>query len=416
MAAGTVIFLTGAPYASTLSWNENDLPSHFNLRHRRFLQAEDEDQTTQDSLALATQSLARWREIEIDGQYQPPDEARGREAGPEATQFVPFQDDSNNQDAEHRDFLERSLFALQNLDSSQIAVPEDTVYDETTYVNGASFNTTLSTELSYQTATSSASENSEQQVVTFNGPVTDLRRIPNARHLESIHPQTMTINILAGVIAVQPTRTVQLRKRTGEMDIIEVVVGDDTKAGFTISFWLPPVDSQAHRSCASKSQLRDVLQGLRSGDIVLVTHIALGEFKNNVFGQSLSKRITRNNTAIVVLSSNVTGFSPPLMAKLSRVREWSSHFVGRKDLKRAAPPDIDLGVVKKRAKHVLPPDTQPGLISETHFPEPSILAHHPNSGGLILTASVLDHGLDIMASVPDVLIPAQGPGPGWIRP
>ncbi|KAF7194526.1 hypothetical protein HII31_04032 [Pseudocercospora fuligena] len=360
MAAETVIFLTGAPDASTLSWNETDLPSHFNLRHRRFLQAADEDQTTQDSLALATQSLARWREVEINGQNHPSDEARARKTEPEATQFLSFQDDSNNEDAEHRDFLERSLFALQNLDSSQIAVPEDTVYDETTYVTGGSFNTTLSTGLSYQTTTSSASENGEQHIVPFNGPVTDLRRIPNARHLESIHPQTMTINVLAGVIAVQPTRTVQLRKRSGEMDIVEVVVGDETKAGFNISFWLPPVDSQAHKSSASKGQLRDVLQGLRSGDVVLVTHIALGEFKNNVFGQSLSKRITRNNTAVVVLSSNVTGLSPPLMAKLNRVRDWSSHFVGRKDAKRAGSPDITLGVVSKKAKHLLPPDTQPG--------------------------------------------------------
>ncbi|KXS97988.1 hypothetical protein AC578_8746 [Pseudocercospora eumusae] len=359
MPAGTVIFLTGAPDASSLSWNENDLPSHFNLRHRRFLQAGDEDQTTQDSLALATQSLARWREVEIDGQNHPPRDSRGRHANPEATQFLSFQNDSKIQNAEHSDFLERSLYAWQNLDSSQIAVPENTAYDDTTCVTGASFNTTLSTESSYQTSTSSASESSEQQVVTFNAPVTDLKRIPNARHLEKIHPQTMTINVLAGVIAVQPTRTVQLKKRTGEMDIIEVVVGDETKAGFTISFWLPPIDTSSQVG-ASKDQLRNVLQSLRSGDIILVTHIALGEFKSNVFGQSLSKRITRNNTTVAVLSSNVTGFSPPLLAKLNRVRDWSSHFVSRKASKRDASPAITLEVFKKRAKKPLPLDTQPG--------------------------------------------------------
>ncbi|EME84120.1 uncharacterized protein MYCFIDRAFT_214622 [Pseudocercospora fijiensis CIRAD86] len=361
MAAGSVIFLTGAPPASTLSWNEHELPSHFNFRHRRFLQADEQGETTQDSLALATQSLAKWRELEIHGQHHASDNAKEREVEPEATQFLSLHhDDSNNDNAEHTDFLERSLYALQNLASSQIAVPEDTVYDETTFVTGASSNTTLSTELSYQTSTSSASDNIEQQVVNFNGPITDLKRIPNARYLESIHPQTMTINVLVGVIAVQPTRTVQLRKRTGEMDIVEVVVGDDTKAGFNISFWLPPMDSQTHRSRVTNYQLRDVLQGLRSGDIILVTHIALGEFKNNVFGQSLSKRITRNNTSIVLLSSNVTGLPPPLVAKLNRVRDWSSHFVGKKDLKRASSPDITLGVVSKKAKRMLPPDTQPG--------------------------------------------------------
>ncbi|KAF2215194.1 hypothetical protein CERZMDRAFT_23534, partial [Cercospora zeae-maydis SCOH1-5] len=189
--------------------------------------------------------------------------------------------------------------------------------------------------------------------------ITDLKRIPTAHHLESIHPQTMTINVLASVISIQPPRTVRLRRRAAEMDIIEILVGDDTRAGFNISFWLPPTDSQRSNGSQSRHSpsLKGALDEVRSGDMLLISNVALGTFKSNVYGQSLNKRITRNNTSVVKLSNDIAGLSAPAMAKLERVQDWSSNFVGKPlGSKRAASPDPHHFGHRKR-KSLLPPDT-----------------------------------------------------------
>ena len=353
-----IIFLAGAPAAHDLRWNEASLTPYFGVQFRRYLGDNiEEDSTTQITTTPASHPLAKWRAVPMpeDATKQPSDRAEG-------TQFLSFgKAIHDDDDLEHRRFLEHSLAVLQSLESSQIEVPDDTYLDDTTTMRFGSFGGTLTSELSLQESDDSLATNSSEQtgpqVIVFEGPLTDLRRIPNAQHLRAIQPQTMTVNILASVIVVKPPRTVQLRRRDAEMDIVEVIFGDETKANFTISFWLTPADSQATRT-PKKGSLREAVSELRSGDVVIATHIALNEFNGNVYGNSLSRRITRNNTTLIKLSGSVTGLSSPAASKLSRVRNWSKQFVG--GMKRASSPEFSPSkLTKRRTQLVLPADTQP---------------------------------------------------------
>lgn len=355
-----VLFLAGAPAAESLGWGENGLTTGFLHPVLRFM-GEDRIVDTQVALTSASCPLAKWREIPLKRQKETTTTWATR-SPQEAAKFVSFKDDDEE---EHLNFLEHSLAVLQNLDSSQIGPPDDTTIEESTYITLGSFETSLSIDPSVQTSSASlttfSSEDPEQQVVNFDGPVMDLKRIPNARQLRAIHPQTMTVNVLASVISVQPTRTVRLRKRNGEMDIVEVLLGDETRAGFTTTFWLVPLESQTARPPASNArqhELREMLDHLRAGDVLLLTHVALSEFNNNVFGQTLSRRTTRNNTTVTILSDGVVGLSGPLLAKAKRVRDWTGKFVGR-STKRAAPTnEVENERKKQRSDTELPPDTQ----------------------------------------------------------
>ncbi|KAL8945514.1 MAG: hypothetical protein Q9222_007939, partial [Ikaeria aurantiellina] len=66
-------------------------------------------------------------------------------------------------------------------------------------------------------------------------PVTDLKDIPSAAYLHSINPQTMTVNVLIGIIAIPPARTIITRKDKREVQLVEMIVGDETKAGFGVN-------------------------------------------------------------------------------------------------------------------------------------------------------------------------------------
>lgn len=355
-----MLFLAGAPTTESLDWSEIGLAPGFQSSTRRFM-GEPKHDSSELSSTTASFLMAKWRDLPLK-QHKQNVATTAQPAPREATRFASFDGDGED---EHLQFLEHSLAILQNLDSSQIGPLDDTTMEESTYVSAGSFSAIPSTESQFETSSGSLSSHSSgnpgHQVVNFAGQLTDLQHIPNARHLKAIHPQTMTINVLASVISVQPARTVRLRKRTGEMDIIEVMLGDETKAGFVTTFWLAPVESQGQRPPASNARqnvLREMLENLRSGDTVLLTHIALAEFNSNVFGQSLKRRTTRNNTTVTVLRDGVTGPSAPVLAKLKRVKQWADNFVGHGTKRHASPGPLVGGRKMHRPGSLLPPDTQ----------------------------------------------------------
>lgn len=334
----------------SLEWNEDELMPSFLPSVRRFV-GEKISSSSGETTRQASLPPAKWREV-------PMPISQRRE-----TDLEHVKSPHLNVDEEHTDFLEHSLAILQELDSCQIEVPDGTYLDDATRLTFTSCadSTTLSTDVSLQTSddslVASTSGHSAEQVLNYNGPVTDLKRIPGAQHLQTIQPQTMTVNVLASIIAVQPARTVKLRKRNGEMDIIEVLLGDETRAGFTTNFWLPPIDSQAYHT-PDKGSLRPALESLRPGDILLITNIALEHFKGHVYGQSLSRRITRNHTSVTMLSETVVGLSAPVAAKMHRVRGWSAKFIGRGTKRSAALEPFDRDSRKRHLVEDLPPDTQ----------------------------------------------------------
>ncbi|KAK0261137.1 hypothetical protein LTS09_004400 [Friedmanniomyces endolithicus] len=139
------------------------------------------------------------------------------------------------------------------------------------------------------------------------------------------------------------------------MDILELLLGDESKAGFSITFWLTAVDSQTKQ----QDDLRSELGNLRAGDVVVVRNVALSAFKGCVYGQSLSRKFARNCTSVNVISAEdvrVHG-SVAMRGKFGRVQRWADDFVGRRSGPTVMGKAVAGGGGRRVGEEVLPPDT-----------------------------------------------------------
>ncbi|KYK54973.1 hypothetical protein DCS_06934 [Drechmeria coniospora] len=87
--------------------------------------------------------------------------------------------------------------------------------------------------------------------------LSDLKDVPAASRIAALQPQTLTLNLIVGVISIAQPRTVTTRWGK-PLSLVEVLVGDNTATGFAITFWLSSED-------ADSSVLK-----LRRQDVVLV--------------------------------------------------------------------------------------------------------------------------------------------------
>jgi hypothetical protein len=142
----------------------------------------------------------------------------------------------------------------------------------------------------------------------------DLARIPNVAYLHSIAPQTMTVNLVVAVISNPSPKTIHPRRGGPPLQLVEMVVGDETRAGFSINIWLPTGGRDA------SSELATVVGSLCPGDVILARTVALGSFRGDVFGQSLRRERTR----VELVGKGDCGGED----KVGRVREWARNFVG----------------------------------------------------------------------------------------
>ena len=339
-AAKRCIFLAGAPQLEDLRWDEQHLRTGFTLPIKRFLKYN--DVTVGDALTQATPPLthAKWRQLTLDEgglskRMSDPDEER--------TQFLSFEDEHPLE--RHGNFLEQSIELLDNIDpvnilpGAPISVDNDDTRLETTFLSTTSFDSTTFSSMSPGTSASFFVPHVEKGAIA--GPITDLKRIPNADYITHIRPQTMTVNLIVGIISISPARTVRLRRRNAEMEIIDLTVGDETRAGFGISFWLAPADSQHN----ALDDLRKVLSRLRAGDVVLLKNVALACWRGCVFGQSLSRKFARNSTSVAVISDGESD------TKVEKVNRWARDFVG-------VTPIAQMTRDVSRDVDALPPDTQ----------------------------------------------------------
>lgn len=184
------------------------------------------------------------------------------------------------------------------------------------------------------------------------GPLSELQELPTAKYLQSIAPQTMTVNLIAGILAIHPPRRVVTRQWKTELDIIELVVGDETRAGFGVTCWTKPDKSAKTRET---DRLGQSLASLRPHDIVLFRTIGLSTFQDRVYGQSLRGGITTvellhrkpldMTDAVGFYQGRISSDSgdQPLL-KVCRVRNWMLRFVadaagGGVSSPRGLPPD-----------------------------------------------------------------------------
>ncbi|KAF1351084.1 hypothetical protein BDV97DRAFT_294411 [Delphinella strobiligena] len=359
------MFLAGAPDGDALDWSDEQLTDIFTLPTKRYLGTEHGNYETS-----STQAWSNWRLLGSDDNvfYQSqPIQKNG-------TRVRTHQDD---------EFLEFSFAVHADLQSSQLAPQASLGEDEeeSTLLSENSLMSTFLEESTILPADGSLLAANEHPPTpsakhlshTLTGPIMSIRAIPNAEYLHRLQPQTMTVNIIAGVISIAPTRSVKVRRGNYTMDVVEITLGDDTKAGFCISSWHNPDASQRRND-----HLRETLRTLRPQDIVLVEQIALSSFRGQVFGQSLNRKTSKNSTRIAVicnseeLRSEVPSEQNIMLPghvanKLQRVKDWVVSFVGPASRRRldATGPDSGHGRAAQRRKladavvdEYLPPDSQ----------------------------------------------------------
>lgn len=171
--------------------------------------------------------------------------------------------------------------------------------------------------------------------------LSDLEDIPPARYLESIRPQTMTVTLIAGIISIAAPRTVETRFGTTKT-LVEVLIGDETKSGFSVTFWLSAAETGASANAVGP------LAGLRAQDVVLMRNVALNVFRGKVYGGSLPKGMTGvyllhrgrklgarddggHYSASDLAKAGRRGATRPVhpqLEKTRRVRDWVLKFVG----------------------------------------------------------------------------------------
>lgn len=179
--------------------------------------------------------------------------------------------------------------------------------------------------------------------------LSDLQHIPSAKVLASLMPQTVTVDIIVCIISIAAPRTVETRYGTTST-LVEALVGDETKSGFSVTFWLSAKDRINNKNNNSTPSC-GMLNGLRNQDIVLMQNVALNVFRNKVYGGSLRRDMTKVHLLFrgrLVNEDDVGGYYSradlaragrtrsssrqqqrcPQLEKTRRVREWVLDFVG----------------------------------------------------------------------------------------
>jgi hypothetical protein len=375
--APKLLMFVGAPEASSLDWEEPGLLAAFSDPIARFAGIINANEATipitPDLTSVSIQHPS-WRSLPLERQHLTTGLTQSfdqhhlftgisqQKDSQGATFFLASQINSfmeelsqqpqESQPASHASaeellsqFYEESYARHEDVQSSQIAPASDA---------GTSF---TSDELSSESFESPLRPFGEGKEVPIAGHLSNLKDLPNAVHLNSIQPQTMTVNLIVGIISICEPRAIKTR-RGAAVELIEVLVGDETRSGFGVNFWLSSSQSE-------KGDMRSVLSGLRPRDVVLMRNVALSSFRGKVYGQSLRREMTKVHLLYRnrLDKSDVGGcYSaadlamgdpvPPQVEKTRRVREWVLKFVG-----------LGAGQQKgngpaKVLQEVLPPDTQ----------------------------------------------------------
>ncbi|KFY17287.1 hypothetical protein V492_00776 [Pseudogymnoascus sp. VKM F-4246] len=392
--APNVLVFAGAPMPSSLNWDSDTLIENFLPPIIRFAGLSNDEQPS--PVPIASHEHVRWRSLRAATEplvysqlhaVASPGEGIGNAAGQMTTDSAlsSFGTDGSLSSAQQVDaqpptteftedatsqFYEDSLAEYENLPSSAIPAPgpEDEISRPdaeagTTASNATSFSTSLGFSFnSHSTALSKGGN----LPIPDGGRINDLGYTPNSKYLHSIQPQTMTVNIIVGIISISPPRSIQTRGGSA-VEIVELLVGDETRSGFGINCWLPL--NVVSRPVGGHPDLRTSLSGLRPQDIILVRNVALSSFRGKVYGQSLRREVTKVDLLFRNridredeggcyssrdLGNTIGNDTHPQVAKTIRVREWVLRFVGHGAGAMRRTDEGKVEVVNEQ----LPPDTQ----------------------------------------------------------
>ena len=350
-----VIFLTGAPTSNSLRWTEADLtavlqPCYLN------------PQRVADGVTSTAYDVApSWRALPLEQAHLPTGHTQAsRDDGPPTIKsdsasaisfftvsemsFISNIDESFNVGKSVDDtsddstkevlsqFYEHSFAVHENILSSQILSAGS--------MSEGSFGTEFEDES--LDLIMHGETNLQDQIVRsglMSGHLCDIADIPNATYLRSITPQTMTVNLVVGIISISQPRVIKTRKTGRTVELVEMLVGDDTRAGFCVNIWLPCMQDDRHVT-EEADCLRSRTSKLRSQDIVLAKNVALSSFRGKVHGQSLRKGITTIGLlyrGIIDLEDTRGAFHAPdleqealinsQILKVKRVKDWAMQFL-----------------------------------------------------------------------------------------
>jgi hypothetical protein len=371
-----VVILTGAPTSAAVQKsNSATLLDAFTPSFAAFLGyhnlPESSDSVT--SIGPATADIARWRQLTYpEGTHIPSGFSQLNDIWPSPaadgqlnfldTTFLSVgasQDTDNAQTQQHQEllgiFYEHSRAIHDDGPSSQLPVPEvdadDGGDEEDTTQESASFLTTTTTATDDNHSIIRDSQRPAER--SHIGParsgrlshLSDLDDLPNAAYITRVAPATVSVNLIVGIISISPPRSVSTRY--GERRLQEVLVGDDSCAGFQVTFWLDDradqrLWTQAGGTEDGVSKLEYTLSSLRPQDILLMQNVGLNVFMDRVYGSSLRRGLTRVFLLYRALldADDVGGYNArrdldsigpdahPQVEKTRRVRDWVLQFVG----------------------------------------------------------------------------------------
>ncbi|KAG6032843.1 hypothetical protein E4U40_005886 [Claviceps sp. LM458 group G5] len=167
--------------------------------------------------------------------------------------------------------------------------------------------------------------------IAYPRHLSDLKDVPSAKKVTALQPQTISLNLIVGVLSAAQPRTVTTRWGTS-LSLVEVLVGDDTATGFAVTFWVPQAE-------VAKSPV----VALRRQDVVLLENVALHVFRNKVYGQSLRRGLTKLH---LLWRADGSGYyssrslrargENPQREKTRIVKDWVIRFVGLDPLIRTS--------------------------------------------------------------------------------
>ena len=165
---------------------------------------------------------------------------------------------------------------------------------------------------------------------------------------------------------------IYIQKSRTTLILYEITVADDTKPNFKISFWFRPVQPILGRPNDPQRALRDTLNGATIGDVLLLRIIALGAFREEVFGQSLNPTINRASSKVEIVDTrtalsakNLRLLPPSIAQRLKQVSRWSKSHVAAGRAPRKRREGLRSGTKRPHSPSVhgdtLPPDTMESI-------------------------------------------------------
>lgn len=379
-SGGKLIFLAGAPLSQSLLWDDEFLSASL---QDPFL---DSSRSSQCKPATSTNTGPTWRCLSVEnngihaGLTSPtsanhPDDESDR--GDDRALFLNAshlsqvsagsltdlsQSEHSSQfnlepEEEISQFYEESFAIHEQVSSSDVTghdASNDTLDDE-------SFNDTLnSVDVHHSPWDAKASMVKARLMASLPR---NLNNLPTAAYLQSITPQTVTINVVVGIISILPPRQINTRRGgRRKVNLVEMMVGDETRAGFAMNIWLddvPNIDRFAAAGIAAAAaatttntsetqSLAATVTSLRPRDIILIRNAALNSFQGKVYGQSLQRKgmttidlLHRSTVASTDSTDTYGAYSAPELreissssseetsplTKLKKVRQWVIEFV-----------------------------------------------------------------------------------------